>query len=233
MADEIDYRIHGEDVQAVEIRLDPGEAAIAEPGAMIYADDCVEMHTGTGGGLFGAAKRLLGGEQFFVTRFENAGGAPAVVGFAAPYPGRIVPLDLAKLGGRFLCQRDCYLCGADGTETEVAFSKRLGAGFFGGEGFVLQRVVGDGLAFVHAGGAVIERELAAGERIRVDTGCLVGMTEGVDYDFAFVGGITNTLFGGEGLFQATLEGPGTVYVQSMPFQRLVDRIASTLPRPKE
>ncbi|MBX6363642.1 MAG: TIGR00266 family protein, partial [Gemmatimonadetes bacterium] len=216
MADVIDYKIYGEELQVVEVELDPGEGVRAEVGTMLYMEDGIEMQTGTGGGLFRGFKRMLTGSGFFISTFANAGSGKARVGFAAPYPGRIVPLDLGELGGRFICQKDAFLCAASGTEIEVAFTKRLGAGLFGGEGFILQRLEGDGLAFLHAGGTVLKRELYAGERLRVDTGCLVGFAPTVDYDIEFVGGFKNALFGGEGLFLATLRGPGLVYLQSLP-----------------
>lgn len=224
MADEIEFKIHGDDLQMVEIILDPGEGVQAEAGTMTYMDAEVQMQTSTGGGIFKGLKRAITGESFFITTFLNGGSTPQRVAFAAPYPGKIIPLDLAQLGGRFLCQKDSFLCAAQGTEIEVAFTKRLGAGIFGGEGFILQRLEGDGLAFVHAGGTIIERDLAAGEALKVDTGCLVAFAPTVDYDIQLVGGFRNALFGGEGLFLARLTGPGKVYLQSLPFSRLADRI---------
>lgn len=224
MADVIDYKIYGDDMQLVEIELDPGEGVRAEAGAMTYMEHSIEMQTSTGGGLFKGLKRMVTGESFFITTFLNSGREKRRVAFAAPYPGKIIPLDLAALGGRFLCQKDAFLCAAQGTEIEVAFTKRLGAGLFGGEGFILQRLEGDGLAFVHAGGTIIEKDLAPGESLRVDTGCLVAFAPTVDYDIKFVGGFKNALFGGEGLFLAHLTGPGKVYLQSLPFSRLADRI---------
>lgn len=225
MADEIDYRVLGDDMQLVEIALDPGEAVRAEAGAMLYLTSDVEIQTSTGGGVFKGLKRIFAGESFFITSFLNAGGSgKALAAFAAPYPGKIIPLDLQKLGGRFLVQRDGFLCAAAGIEIEVAFTKKLGAGLFGGEGFILQRLTGDGMAFVHAGGTVVRRELEAGETLRVDTGCLVAFSESVDYDIQFIGGVRNALFGGEGLFLAKLTGPGPVFLQSLPFSRLADRI---------
>lgn len=224
MADVVDYKIYGDDMQLVEVELDPREGVRAEAGAMMYMTDGVEMQTSTGGGLFKGFKRMITGESFFITTFLNNGNGKARVAFGAPYPGKIIPLDLSKLGGTFLCQKDAFLCAVRGIEIEIAFTKRFGAGLFGGEGFILQRLVGDGLAFVHAGGTIIERELASGETLRVDTGCLVAFAPSVDYDIQFVGGFKNALFGGEGIFLAKLRGPGTVYLQSLPFSRLADRI---------
>lgn len=224
MADVIDYKIYGDDMQLVEIELDPGEGVRAEAGAMTYLEDGIEMQTSTGGGLFKGLKRMVTGESFFITTFLNSGGDKRRVAFAAPYPGKIIFLDLAALGGQFLCQKDAFLCAAQGTEIEIAFTKKLGAGLFGGEGFILQRLEGDGLVFVHAGGTIIEKDLAVGESLRVDTGCLVAFAPTVNYDIKFVGGFKNALFGGEGLFLAYLTGPGKVYLQSLPFSRLADRI---------
>ncbi len=224
MADVIDYKIYGDDMQLVEIELDPGEGVRAEAGAMTYMEHGIEMQTSTGGGLFKGLKRMMTGESFFITTFLNNGPEKRRVAFAAPYPGKIITLDLGALGGRFLCQKDAFLCAAQGTEIEVAFTKRLGAGLFGGEGFILQRLEGDGLAFVHAGGTIIEKDLAPGETLRVDTGCLVAFAPTVNYDIQFVGGFKNALFGGEGLFLARMTGPGKVYLQSLPFSRLADRI---------
>jgi uncharacterized protein (TIGR00266 family) len=226
MADIIDYQIYGDDLQLVEVELDPNEGVRAEVGAMIYMDDGIQMQTSTGGGLFKGFKRMVTGESFFITSFVYNGRGKGRVAFGAPYPGKIVPLHLDQLGGRFLCQKDSFLCAAQGIEIEVAFTKRLGAGFFGGEGFILQRLEGNGLAFVHAGGTVIPRELAANETLRVDTGCLVAFSPSVDYDIQFVGGFKNALFGGEGVFLARLTGPGLVYLQSLPLSRLADRIAA-------
>ncbi len=226
MADDVDYEILGDDMQLVEVELDPGEAVRAETGAMCYMDEGIAMDTGTGGGIFSGLKRMISGESFFITSFSNAGRGKKRVAFAAPYPGKIIPLDLSKFGGRILCQKDDFLCAANGTEITVAFTKRFGAGLFGGEGFILQRLVGDGLAFVHAGGTIVKKTLAPGQILKVDTGCLVAFEEGVDYDIGFVGGFTNALFGGEGLFLAQLRGPGTVYLQSLPFSRLADRVAT-------
>jgi len=223
MAHEIDYKLIGDDMQAVIITLDNGEMVQAEAGAMMYMTDGVEMNTGMGGGLMQGVKRIFSGESFFITTFQYNGAGRGDVSFAAPYPGKIIPMDLAKMG-TMLCQRDAYLCSAYGIDISVAFTKRLGAGFFGGEGFILQQLQGDGLAFVHAGGSIIEHDLGPGETLRVDTGCLVAFQESVQYDIKFVGGITTAFFGGEGLFFAHLQGPGKVYLQTLPFSRLADRI---------
>ncbi len=223
MAHEIDYQIHGDDMQAVQITLDPGEAVHAEAGAMLFIEDDIEMDTGTQGGLMKGLKRAIVGESFFITTFENHGGKRRDVTFAAPYPGKIIPLDLGATG-TWLCQKDAYLCSAYGIDISIAFSKKLGAGLFGGEGFILQKLTGDGLAFAHAGGTILERDLAAGETLRVDTGCLVAFQEHVDYDIQFIGGFKNVLFGGEGLFFATLRGPGKIFLQTLPFSRLADRV---------
>jgi uncharacterized protein (TIGR00266 family) len=224
MADTIDYKIIGDDMQMVEIELDPGEGVRAEAGALTYMEDGIEMQTGTGGGLFRGLKRIVTGESFFITSFVNNARSKSRLAFSAPYPGKVIPLDLAAMGGRFLCQKDSFLCAAQGTEIEIAFTKRLSTGVFGGEGFILQSLEGDGLTFVHAGGTVIEKDLVAGQTLRVDTGCLVAFAPSVDYDIQFVGGFNNALFGGEGLFLARLQGPGKVYLQSLPFSRLADRI---------
>jgi uncharacterized protein (TIGR00266 family) len=224
MADVIDYKIFGDDLQLVEVELDPGEGVRAEAGTMTYMEDGIQMQTGMEGGLFGGFKRMFTGESFFITTFMNNDQRKRHVAFAAPYPGKIVAFDLDLFNGQVLCQKDSFLCAARGTEIEVAFTKRLGAGFFGGEGFILQRLTGNGLVFVHAGGAVIEKDLAAGETLRVDTGCLVAFATTVDYDIQFVGGFKNALFGGEGLFLTKMTGPGKVFLQSLPFSRLVDRI---------
>ena len=224
MADVIDYQIFGDDLQLVEVELDPGEGVRAEAGTMTYMEDGIQMQTGMEGGLFSGFKRIVTGESFFITTFMNSAQQKSRVAFAAPYPGKIVAFDLDTFNGQVLCQRDSFLCAARGTEIEVAFTKRLGAGFFGGEGFILQRLTGNGMVFVHAGGTVIEKNLGVGETLRVDTGCLVAFATTVDYDIQFVGGFKNALFGGEGLFLAKMTGPGKVYLQSMPFSRLVDRI---------
>ncbi|MBS3116760.1 TIGR00266 family protein [Candidatus Woesearchaeota archaeon] len=224
MAHQIDYKIQGDDMQLVEIELDPKEGVRAEVGTMLYMEEKVEMQTSTGGGLWKGFKRMLTGDSFFISSFMNNGTGKKHVAFGAPYPGKIVPLDLKRSGGKFLCQKDSFLCAAEGIDIDIAFTKRLGAGLFGGEGFILQRLSGDGLAFIHAGGTVIERTLKTGEELRVDTGCIVGFEEKVDYDIRFIGGFKNALFGGEGLFLAMLRGPGKIYLQSLPFSRLADRI---------
>lgn len=233
-SDVIDFRLIGGEMQAVVITLDPGEQVIAEAGGMLYMTDGIEMQTSmeAGGGenkgffgkLFKAAGRVVTGESFFITTFSNNGQKRADVAFGAPYPGKIVPISLAEYGGELLCQKDAFLCAARGTEVSIAFQKKLGAGLFGGEGFILQRLSGDGLACIHAGGTVFPMDLQAGQTLRVDTGCLVAMQPSVDYDIAFVGGFKNAMFGGEGLFFATLKGPGRVFLQTLPFSRLADRI---------
>ena len=227
MSDAIDYELKGNDLQLVEIELDQNESVRAETGAMCYMDDGIEMQTGTGGGLLKGLQRVISGESFFITSFTNKSPhGKRRVAFAAPFPGQIIPMNLSETGGEILCQKDAYLCSAAGIEISVAFTKRFGAGLFGGEGFILQKLSGDGLAFVHAGGTLIKRRLDSGERLKVDTGCIVAMETGVDYDIGFVGGFKNAMFGGEGLFLAELTGPGTVYLQSLPFSRLADRIAN-------
>ena len=228
MTDIIEYNIYGDDLQLVEIELDPGEGVRAEAGTMIYMEDGIDMQTSTGGGLLKGLKRAITGESFFITSFSNSGNKKSKVGFAAPYPGKIITLDLSALGGKFMCQKDSFLCAAHGIDIEIAFTKRLGAGLFGGEGFILQRLEGDGLAFVHAGGTIIEKDLSPGENLRVDTGCLVAFASSVDYNIKFIGGFKNALFGGEGLFLASLVGPGKVYLQSLPFSRLADRIKAAM-----
>lgn len=222
MADDIDYEILGEDFHAVLITLDPGEAVQAEPGALMFMEEDIDMGTSTGGGIFSGLKRKIAGEKFFVTSFENEGRVPRKVAFASEHPGNVRAVDLRK--GTVFCQRDAFLCCARGVSVSVAFTKKLGAGFFGGEGFVLQKLSGDGIAFFHAGGHIIERTLEQDEKLRVDTGCLVGFEETVDYSIKLVGGVTSKIFGGEGLFLASLEGPGRVWMQTMPFSRFADRI---------
>lgn len=224
MADVIDYKIYGDDMQLIEVELDPGEGVRAEAGAMMFMEEGIEMQTSTGGGLFSGFKRMITGESFFITTFLYNGRGKGHVAFGAPYPGKIIPLELDALGGSFLCQKDAFLCAAKGIEIEIAFTKRIGAGLFGGEGFILQRLEGNGMAFVHAGGTIIRKELQGGEVLRVDTGCLVAFSPSVNYDIQFVGGFKNALFGGEGIFLAKMTGPGTVYLQSLPFSRLADRI---------
>lgn len=222
----IDYRIIGDDLQTVEVELDSGEGVRAEAGTMLYMTQGIEMQTGTGGGgLFSGFKRIVTGESFFITTFMQNGSGKGQVAFAAPYPGKIIPIDLDSHAG-FLCQKDAFLCAAQTVEIEVAFTKRLGAGFFGGEGFILQKLTGTGWAFVHAGGTIIEKTLGQGETLRVDTGCLAAFEASVDYDVKFIGGFKNSLFGGEGLFLANLTGPGKVYLQSLPFARLADRMVA-------
>ncbi|MGP0584881.1 TIGR00266 family protein [Paenibacillus timonensis] len=236
-AHEIDYRIIGSEMQCVEVHLDQGESVIAEAGSFMMMDPDIRMETifgdgsNQGGGglmgkLMGAGKRLLTGEGLFMTVFTNAGYNRQAVTFASPYPGKIVPLDLQMLGGKIICQKDAFLCAAKGVSVGIEFQRKLGTGFFGGEGFIMQKIEGDGLAFVHSGGLVIERDLAPGEVLRLDTGCLVAMTSSVNYDIEFVKGVKTALFGGEGLFFATLRGPGKVWVQSLPFSRLADRVLS-------
>ena len=224
MADIIDYKIYGDDMQIVEVGLDPGEGVRAEAGAMMYMTDGIVMQTSTGGGLFKGFKRMITGESFFITTFLYNGKEKGYVAFGAPYPGKIIPLQLDKFGGKFLCQKDAFLCAARGIEIEVAFTKRIGAGLFGGEGFILQRLEGNGMAFLHAGGTIVKKELQVNETLRVDTGCLVAFSPSVDYDIQFIGGFKNSLFGGEGIFLARMTGPGLVYLQSLPFSRLADRI---------
>jgi uncharacterized protein (TIGR00266 family) len=234
-ADEIDFRIFGEDMQFVEVELDPGESAIAEAGAMMFKHPSVQLQTvfgdgsGAGGGgfmdkLVGAGKRLLTGESLFMTVFTNAGAGKAAVAFGAPYPGTIIPVTLRNFGGTLICQKDSFLCAARGVAVGIYLQRRILTGLFGGEGFIMQRLDGDGLAFLHAGGTVVQRELAAGEMLHVDTGCVVAMTSGVGMDIEQVGGIKSMLFGGEGLFYARLTGPGSVWVQSLPFSRLAGRM---------
>ena len=222
MADVIDYKIFGDDMQVVEIELDPGEGVRAEAGAMMYMDEGIEIQTLTDGGMVRGLKRMITGESFFITTFLYKGNGKGHVAFAAPYPGKIVPLDLSS--GSMLCQKDAFLCAAQGIEIEVEFTKKLGTGLFGGEGFILQRLEGDGMAFVHAGGTILERWLSPGEVLRVDTGCLAAFSKTVTYDIHLIKGFKNALFGGEGLFLAKLTGPGCVYLQSLPFSRLADRI---------
>jgi len=224
LADEIDYSILGNDMQVVQIVLDPGEGVRAEAGAMLYMDQGIEMQTSTGGGLFKGFKRMLTGESFFITTFLNGAKDRRKLAFAAPFPGKILPLDLGGFAGSILCQKDSFLCAARGIEIEVAFTKKLGAGLFGGEGFILQKLQGDGLAFIHAGGTLLTKDLAPGEVLMVDTGCLAALATSVDYDIQFVGGFKNALLGGEGIFLARLEGPGKVFLQSLPLSRLADRI---------
>ena len=233
---EIDYRIFGEEIQCVEVELDPQETTIAESGSFMMMDDGIEMHTifgdGTGeqqsfmGKMFSAGKRLLTGESLFMTAFTNKGYYKARVCFAAPYPGKIIPLDLSMLGGKVIAQKDSFLAAAKGVTVGIEFQRKLGTGLFGGEGFIMQKLEGDGMAFVHAGGLVVERELGVGEVLRVDTGCIVAFTQGIDYNIQFVKGVRNVIFGGEGLFFAALRGPGKVWIQTIPISRLASRILS-------
>lgn len=236
---EVDFKIFGDDLQTVEIELDPGETVIAEAGAMNYMEDGINFEAKFGDGsqpdagfmgkLLEAGKRALTGESIFMTHFTNQASGKSHVAFASPFPGKIIALDLATLGGSLICQKDAFLCAALGTQLGIAFQRRLGAGFFGGEGFILQKVDGDGMAFLHAGGTIIKKELR-GETLRVDTGCIVGFTTGVEYDIQRAGGLKSMFFGGEGLFLATLRGHGTVWIQSLPFSRLADRILAHAPR---
>lgn len=241
-AHEIDYQIFGEEMQYVEIELDPQEIVIAEAGSFMMMENNIKMETifGDGStqqsssGLFGqllnAGKRVLTGESLFMTAFLNQGNTKSKVSFASPYPGKILPIDLTQFQGKFICQKSSFLCAAKGVSVGIEFSQKLGRGLFGGEGFIMQKIEGDGMAFVHSGGTMAKKELAHGEVLKVDTGCIIGFTKDVDYDIEFIGGIKNSIFGGEGLFYATLRGPGTVYIQSLPFSRLADRIIASAPR---
>ena len=239
-AHEIDYTIYGEEMQYVEIELDPNEGVVAEAGSFMMMDSGIKMETIFGDGssqdnsvmgkIFGAGKRLLTGESLFMTAFYNGVNGKKKVSFASPYPGKIIPIDLQKFGGKFICQKDAFLCAAKGVSIGIEFSKKLGRGLFGGEGFIMQKLEGDGMAFVHAGGTTATKELAAGENLKIDTGCIIGFDSSVNYDIEFVGGIKNTIFGGEGLFFASLTGPGTVYIQSLPFSRLAKRVWMAAPK---
>lgn len=232
--DVIDYQIFGDDMQFVEVELDPQEAVVGEAGSMFYMEDQIQMETifgdgsGSQGGvlgkLLGAGKRLVTGESLFTTVFTNQGQVKRKVAFGAAYPGKIIPVHLDEIGGTLRCQKDAFLCAAKGVSLGIAFQKRLGAGFFGGEGFILQKLEGDGLVFIHAGGTIIEKNLQAGETLRVDTGCVVAFTNNIDFDIQFVGGVKTALFGGEGIFFTTLKGPGKVWLQSLPLARLANRI---------
>jgi uncharacterized protein (TIGR00266 family) len=237
---DLTYRIVGEDVQFVEVELDPGEAAVAEAGTMMYMTAGVQMDTvfgdgstqqqsGIMGALMGAGKRLLTGESLFTTVFSNPASTLQKVAFAAPYPGRILPMDLKELGGELICQKDSFLAAAKGVSIGIAFQKKIGVGLFGGEGFIMQRLTGDGLTFVHAGGMIEAIDLKAGEVLKVDTGCLVALTPSVQYDVQFVGKVKTALFGGEGLFFAVVTGPGRVWLQSLPLSRMADRIMKAVP----
>lgn len=237
---EVDYKIIGEEMQCVEIELDPQETVIAEAGSLMFMENGIQMETIFGDGsqqengfmgkLFSAGKRLLTGESLFMTAYTHTGSGKSHVTFAAPYPGKIISMNLAQLGGKLICQKDAFLCAAKGVSVGIEFQKKIGAGLFGGEGFIMQKLEGNGMAFAHAGGTVLERELKPGEKLRVDTGCIVAFTQTVEYDIEFVGGIKNTLFGGEGVFFATLTGPGKIWIQSLPFSRLADRIISSAPK---
>jgi uncharacterized protein (TIGR00266 family) len=239
MMHEVDFRIVGNEMQFVEVELDPGESAVAEAGSMMYMSPAIEMETvfgdgsqqrqGVMGALLGAGKRLITGESLFMTVFTNAGGSKQHVAFAAPYPGKILAMDLSQLGGELVCQKDSFLCAARGVSVGIAFQRKIGVGLFGGEGFIMQRLSGDGLCFVHAGGTVHAVELGGGQTLRVDTGCLVALQPSVGYDIEYVGKIKTALFGGEGLFFATLTGPGQVWLQSLPFSRMADRIYKAAP----
>ncbi|TFE00055.1 TIGR00266 family protein [Jeotgalibacillus sp. R-1-5s-1] len=237
---EIDYKLYGDDMQFVEVELDPNETVIAEAGSLMMMDDGITMETifgdgsNSGGGglmgkLIGAGKRVLTGESLFMTAFTNEGMGKKHVSFASPYPGKIVPMDLSEINGKLICQKDAFLAAAKGVSVGVEFQRRIGTGFFGGEGFIMQKLEGDGMTFIHAGGTIHKKVLAPGERVRLDTGCLVAMTGDVDYNIEMVKGVKTALFGGEGLFLATLQGPGTVWVQSLPFSRLASRVFSAMP----
>ncbi|MEE4300352.1 MAG: TIGR00266 family protein [Pseudomonadales bacterium] len=235
---EVDYEIIGNDLQMVEVELDPGETVIAEAGAMNYLEEDIDFEAKMGDGseagegffgkLVGVGKRVITGESIFMTHFTNRGGVKRRAAFAAPYPGHVIALELGQIGERVFCQKDAFLAAALGTRVGIAFNMRLGVGFFGGEGFILQKLEGDGMAFLHAGGSIVKKELR-GETLRVDTGCLVAFTDGIDYDIARAGGLKSMFFGGEGLFLATLQGHGTVWLQSLPFSRLADRIFANAP----
>jgi uncharacterized protein (TIGR00266 family) len=242
-AHDIDFEIHGGEMQFVEVELDPGEGAIAEAGSMMYMTQGIQMETifgdgsqrqssGVMGALLGAGKRILTGESLFMTAFTNQGPSKHKVAFGAPYPGKILPMDLRALGGHLVCQKDSFLCAARGVSIGIAFQRKLGVGLFGGEGFIMQKLEGDGLCFVHAGGNIQHFDLKPGESLRVDTGCLVALQPSVNYDIQFVGGIKTALFGGEGIFFATLQGPGRVWLQSLPLSRMADRIYSSAPQNK-
>lgn len=237
---EIDYKIYGDDMQFVEVELDPQETVVAEAGGLMMMEDNIHMETifgdGSGGNsgmmgkLFSAGKRMLTGESLFMTTFTNQGHEKKHVSFASPYPGKIIPMDLSELGGKIICQKDAFLAAAKGVSVGIEFQRKIGTGFFGGEGFIMQKLEGDGLAFVHAGGTIHKKELVPGETLKVDTGCLVAMTSDVDYSIEFVKGVKTALFGGEGLFFATLRGPGAVWIQSLPFSRLASRVFAAMPQ---
>ncbi|MCM3744294.1 TIGR00266 family protein [Sporosarcina luteola] len=238
---EIDFKLYGDDMQFVEVELDPGETVVAEAGSLMMMEDGIEMETifgdgsgNSGGGimgkLMGAGKRLITGESLFMTTFTNIGSGKKHASFAAPYPGKIIPMDLSQYNGKIICQKDAFLAAAKGVSVGVEFQRKLGVGFFGGEGFIMQKLEGDGMAFVHAGGTIIEKTLSPGETLRVDTGCLVAMTQDVNYNIEMVKGVKTALFGGEGLFFATLRGPGKVWIQSLPFSRLASRVFAAAPQ---
>ncbi|MGE5403980.1 MAG: TIGR00266 family protein [Candidatus Saccharibacteria bacterium] len=241
LAHEIDFKIYGDEMQFVEVELDPGESVVAEAGGMMFMEDGIVMETifgdgsdkNQGGGLasklLSAGKRLITGESLFMTVFTNQGQGKKHISFAAPYPGKIIPVDLKEFDGKVICQKDAFLCAAKGVALGIDFKRKLGVGFFGGEGFIMQKLEGDGLAFLHACGTIIRKDLAPGELLRVDTGCLVALTKGVTYDIEMVKGIKSAIFGGEGLFFATLRGPGSVWLQSLPFSRLADKIFHAMP----
>jgi uncharacterized protein (TIGR00266 family) len=237
---EVDYEIFGDDLQYVEVELDPGEAAIAEAGGLMYMEDGIAMETIFGDGsrqsssfldaLVGAGKRLLTGESMFMTAFQNQGQGKKKLAFAAPYPGKIIPVNLATVGGELIAQKDAFLCAAKGVSLGIAFQRKLGVGFFGGEGFIMERLQGDGWCFMNAGGTIMERVLAPGELLRVDTGCIVAFAPSISYDIEVVRGVKSILFGGEGLFWATLQGPGKIWLQSLPLSRMAQRIYAAAPQ---
>ncbi len=238
-AHDIEYTFIGEEMQAIEIKLDPQETVVAEAGSMMMMDEGIKMDTIFGDGssvkrsvfdsVLSAGKRLLTGEGLFMTTYTNMGSDVKRAVFASPYPGKIIALDLHQEKGKVICQKDAFLCAAKGVSVSLEFRRKLGTGFFGGEGFIMQKLEGDGLVFLHAGGTIIEKELKIGESLKIDTGCLVGFTQGVQYDIEFIGGLRNTFFGGEGVFLAKLVGPGKVFVQSLPFSRLADRVIASAP----
>jgi uncharacterized protein (TIGR00266 family) len=240
-AHEVDFEIKGDDIQYVIVELDPQEVVIAEPGSMMYMNSDIQMetifgdgseteNTGFVGKLFSAGKRVLTGENLFMTGYKNGGYKKSQVAFSAPIPGKIIPIDLSQYGNKVICQKDAFLCAAKGVSVGIEFNRKIGVGLFGGEGFIMQKLEGDGLVFAHAGGTIQKLEIKNGETLKVDTGCLVGFTSGIHYNIEMVKGVKNALFGGEGLFLATLSGTGTVWIQSMPFSRLADRIVSSAPR---
>lgn len=239
-AHEIDFKLYGDDMQFVEIELDPRETVVAEAGAMMMMDNSISMETilGDGSGnqrgflgkLGGAAKRVITGESLFMTAFTNEGMEKGKVAFASPYPGKIIPVDLRNYSGKLICQKDAFLCAAKGVTIGIDFKRKLGTGFFGGEGFILQKLEGDGMAFIHAGGTIVRKQLLPGQKLKVDTGCLVAMTKDINYDIEYVKGVKNALFGGEGIFFASLVGPGEVWVQSLPFSRLASKVFASAPQ---